>query len=860
MALLALFAAFLLTAAHQAVGEAPADFLSIDCGLEANYSGYRDANTGIVYVSDGPYVDSGENHRISDEKAKTRSTNLQTVRSFPSGVRNCYTLPTRTGTKYLVRLSFVYGNYDGKGDGSSSTLRFDLHLGPQFWTTVDRPSDHVDEAVFVAWASWAPVCLINTGSGTPFMSTVELRPLGDALYPTVMANQSMSRYVRCSLGETKKFITRYPDDPYDRYWWQMWYSDPTWKNISTVSTVKPDSIFAVPSAVMQTAVEAISNDTTINITWVDKTPGGRNIKLLLHFADFQNSRLRQFNASLNDGQPFQYSPPYLAADALSNTGWWTASDGHYSIRLVPTAASKLPPMINALEMYTLISHDSPATLPADFESIMAIKLEYGIKKNWMGDPCFPVKFAWEGVKCRTASNNISRIISLDLSNSNLSGVISNNFTLLTALEYLNLSCNQLKGPIPDSLQKNNTGSFNFSFDSDGYMCNKTIIVPSPPVNQRNKRAIIAISVVVPVTVIAALVVAFFIWRQKTRTSFCATDPPRDHPELENIPAERSKSRGDVLQKVENRQFSFNELEKFTNKFERLIGQGGFGPVYYGRLEDNIEVAVKMHSESSSHGIDEFFTEVQNLTKVHHKNLVSLVGYCLEKDHLALVYEYMVQGSLFDHLRGNNCASETLNWRTRVRVVVEAAQGLDYLHEGCSLPIIHRDVKSSNIFLSQNLQAKLADFGLSKTYLTETQTHISITAAETAGYIDPEYYRTGRLTESSDVYSFGIVLLEIATGESPILPGQGHIVQRVKERIAIDPSDIRHHRLVSDKRLKGAYDIISMLKVVNTALLCTADVAAERPTMASVVLKLKESLALEEARENSGLRKSIGTGW
>uniref|UniRef100_J3MWS0 non-specific serine/threonine protein kinase n=1 Tax=Oryza brachyantha TaxID=4533 RepID=J3MWS0_ORYBR len=787
MALLALFAAFLLTAAHQAVGEAPADFLSIDCGLEANYSGYRDANTGIVYVSDGPYVDSGENHRISDEKAKTRSTNLQTVRSFPSGVRNCYTLPTRTGTKYLVRLSFVYGNYDGKGDGSSSTLRFDLHLGPQFWTTVDRPSDHVDEAVFVAWASWAPVCLINTGSGTPFMSTVELRPLGDALYPTVMANQSMSRYVRCSLGETKKFITRYPDDPYDRYWWQMWYSDPTWKNISTVSTVKPDSIFAVPSAVMQTAVEAISNDTTINITWVDKTPGGRNIKLLLHFADFQNSRLRQFNASLNDGQPFQYSPPYLAADALSNTGWWTASDGHYSIRLVPTAASKLPPMINALEMYTLISHDSPATLPADFESIMAIKLEYGIKKNWMGDPCFPVKFAWEGVKCRTASNNISRIISLDLSNSNLSGVISNNFTLLTALEYLNLSCNQLKGPIPDSLQKNNTGSFNFSFDSDGYMCNKTIIVPSPPVNQRNKRAIIAISVVVPVTVIAALVVAFFIWRQKTRTSCMYA---LHHPELENIPAERSKSRGDVLQKVENRQFSFNELEKFTNKFERLIGQGGFGPVYYGRLEDNIEVAVKMHSESSSHGIDEFFTEVQNLTKVHHKNLVSLVGYCLEKDHLALVYEYMVQGSLFDHLRESNYLMKFLP---------------------CSCKFYR-------------------------------------------------YYRTGRLTESSDVYSFGIVLLEIATGESPILPGQGHIVQRVKERIAIDPSDIRHHRLVSDKRLKGAYDIISMLKVVNTALLCTADVAAERPTMASVVLKLKESLALEEARENSGLRKSIGTGW
>uniref|UniRef100_A0A0E0M078 Protein kinase domain-containing protein n=1 Tax=Oryza punctata TaxID=4537 RepID=A0A0E0M078_ORYPU len=701
MAVLLLFAA-LLSAALQAVGQSPGGFLSIDCGREANYSEYTDPKTGIVYLPDGQYVDSGENHRISNEKAKTKSTDLQTVRSFPSGLRNCYTLPTRKGSKYLVRLTFVYGNYDG--EDSASTLKFDLHLGAYFWTTVDTPSDHVYEAMFVAWARWTPVCLINTDSGTPFANTVELRPLGDALYPTVMANQSMSMHRRCSLGETKT----YPDDPYDRYWWQMCYSNPTWKNISSVLTVKEDSNFAVPSPIMQTAIEAADNNTILNITWVNKMLSGHNVKLLLHFADFQNSQLRQFNASLNNVQPYQYSPPYLTADALFNSGWSTASDGQYNIRLEPTSVSKLPPMINALEIYTLISHDSPTTFPADFETIMAIKLEYGIKKNWMGDPCFPVKFAWE-------------------------------------------------------------------------------------------------------------------------------------------------AHGDVLHKVENRQFTFNELEKFTNRFERLIGQGGFGPVYFGRLEDNAEVAVKMRSESSSHGTTEFFAEVQSLTKVHHRNLVSLVGYCCERDHLALVYEYMAGGSLCDHLRDNNGVGETLNWRTRIRVVIEAAQGLDYLHKGCSLPIIHRDVKTSNILLGQNLHAKIADFGLSKTYLSETQTHISVTAAGTAGYIDPEYYQTGRLTESSDVYSFGIVLLEIATGESPILPGQGHIVQRVKRKI--DAGDIR---LVADERLRGAYEVSSMWKVVDTALLCTVDVGARRPTMATVVAQLKESLALEEAHENSGLRGSIGT--
>ncbi|TVU09283.1 hypothetical protein EJB05_42744, partial [Eragrostis curvula] len=134
------------------------------------------------------------------------------------------------------------------------------------------------------------------------------------------------------------------------------------------------------------------------------------------------------------------------------------------------------------------------------------------------------------------------------------------------------------------------------------------------------------------------------------------------------------------------------------------------------------------------GLISFLAEVESLTKVHHRNIVSLIGYCWEEDHLALIYEYMSQGSIFDHLRGKN----DLNWGTCVRVALEAAQGLDYLHKGCSPPIIHRDVKSANILLNKNLQAKVADLGLSKTYLYDAQSHISVTAAGTAGYMDPQY--------------------------------------------------------------------------------------------------------------------------
>ncbi|XBI48029.1 hypothetical protein VPH35_111856 [Triticum aestivum] len=601
-------------------------FLSIDCGMDAELSGRKDVNTGIVYISDDQYVDAGENHRVAAEHDTSATVeHYRTLRSFPSGVWNCYSLPTEIGTKYMLRLEFFYGNYDGKNRLST---QFDLHLGSNYWDTYETGTrGWPAEAVFVAWASWVPVCLVNNGGGTPFVNSVELRGLGASLYPNATTSQSMALYSRRNLG-TNKYMR-------------------------------------------------------------------------------------------------------------------------------------------------------------------------------------------------------------DLSNSSLHGVISNKFALLTTLEYLNLLGNRLNGSLPDSLCKNNAGSHIFRYESDQDMCNQTI---SPP-SSRNRTSIIYISVVVPALVVVVLVISYLIWRQKEKPNTSTRDPARE-AELVSAPVSR-RGHGEHLQSTENHRFTYMELEKFTNKFERFIGQGGFGLVYYGRLEDNTEVAVKMRSESSSHGLDEFLAEESSIS-----------GYCWEKDRLALVYEYMSQGNLFDHLRGKILASETLNWGMRVRVVLEAAQGLDYLHKGCSLPIIHRDVKTSNILLGQHLQAKIADFGLCKTYLSDTQTHVSTIAAGTTGYIDPEYYHTGRLTESSDVYSFSVVLLEIATGERPILPSHGHIVQRVKQKIA--SGDIN---LVADARLSDAYDVSSMWKVIDTAMACTSDVAVRRPTMAAVVVQLRESLALEEAREGSGVNGS-----
>ncbi|KAI9159848.1 hypothetical protein LWI28_002479 [Acer negundo] len=174
------------------------------------------------------------------------------------------------------------------------------------------------------------------------------------------------------------------------------------------------------------------------------------------------------------------------------------------------------------------------------------------------------------------------------------------------------------------------------------------------------------------------------------------------------------------------QFTYSNVLKMTNNFERVLGKGEFGTVYYGRLDDT-EVAVKMLSQSSAQGFKQFQSEVKLLIRVHHKDLKTLIGFCEEGTNLALIYEYMANGSLGEHLLDND--KDILNWETRLRMAVEAAQGLEYLHHGCKPPIIHRDVTSTNILLNDKFQAKLADFGLSRTFpfgsATVTCTHFRL---------------------------------------------------------------------------------------------------------------------------------------
>eukprot|EP00253_Pinus_taeda_P034359 PITA_34359 len=288
----------------------------------------------------------------------------------------------------------------------------------------------------------------------------------------------------------------------------------------------------------------------------------------------------------------------------------------------------------------------------------------------------------------------------------------------------------------------------------------------------------------------------------------------------------------------SRAFTLEEMIAATENFSRKIGEGGFGSVFLGKLQNGKEIAVKVLSFFSRQGIHQFQNEVDLLSKVHHKKLVSLLGYCSESQGLMLIYEYMAGGSLRDRL-----------------------YGLEYLHVGCTPKIIHRDVKTANILLDNSLNGKLADFGLSKMTSEGEVTHVTTAVKGTPGYLDPEYFHNHQLTEKSGVYSFGVVLLEIVCGKSPInahlTDDELNLIQWVRSYVERNENP-REIEEIADKRLSGNYCMESITSIVKVALTCVEPKPSLRPTMGEIVGKIKEALFLENGN-NSPLPEPERTG-
>ncbi|RVX16910.1 putative leucine-rich repeat receptor-like serine/threonine-protein kinase [Vitis vinifera] len=656
-------------------------FISINCGI-APGSDYTDDETQIYYTLDAKFIDTGINYNVSKEYVDEDTDQLMDVRSFPEGDRNCYALPPGQGKnhKYLIRAWFMYGNYDSK----NQPLVFKLYLGVDEWATVNITNASViirKEIIHIPTTDVIDVCLVNAGSGTPFISVLELQQLNDSIYS--------------------------PTEPGSLLLHDRWD-------------------FGI---VMATAATPANESEPLRISLdIDDDPS-QKLYIYMHFAEVKEGVFREFTTFVNDDE---------AWGGLTNR-------------------STLPPIINAMEVYIIKEFSQGSTQQNDVDAIKGIKSEYAVSRNWQGDPCLPIKYQWDGLTC---SLDISpAIITLNLSSSNLAGNILTSFSGLKSLQNLDLSYNNLTGPVPEffadlpslttlNLTGNNlTGSVpqavmdklkdgTLSLGENPSLCQSASCQGK---EKKKSRFLVPVLIAIPnVIVILILITALAMIIRKFR-------------------------RRETKEKSGNSEFTYSEVVSITNNFSQTIGRGGFGQVFLGTLADGTQVAVKVHSESSIQEAKALQAEVKLLTRVHHKNLVRLIGYCDDGTNMVLIYEYMSNGNLQQKERSRRC----LNWEERLQIAVDAAHGLEYLHNGCKPPIVHRDMKSSNILLTETLEAKIADFGMSRDL--ESGALLSTDPVGTPGYLDPEYQSAG-LNKKSDVYSFGIVLLELLTGRPAIIPG------------------------------------------------------------------------------------------
>ncbi|KAL2496468.1 Protein kinase superfamily protein [Forsythia ovata] len=294
-------------------------------------------------------------------------------------------------------------------------------------------------------------------------------------------------------------------------------------------------------------------------------------------------------------------------------------------------------------------------------------------------------------------------------------------------------------------------------------------------------------------------------------------------------------------------FSYKELQLATENFNprNKIGEGGFGSVYKGRLKDGSLAAVKVLSTESKQGVREFLTEIILMSGMEHENLVKLYGCCAERDHRILVYGYVENNSLAQTLLGDGYSNIQFSWKARTKICIGVARGLAFLHEEVRPHIVHRDIKTSNILLDKDLTPKISDFGLAKLF-PDTLTHISTRVAGTLGYLAPEYAMQGQLSRKADIYSFGVLLLEIVSGRcntNKRLPAEDrYLLERAWQ--LYEKRELVH---LVDTALEDDFNVDEACRYLKIGLLCTQDMPKSRPAMSTVVKLLTGDMDLHEKK-------------
>lgn len=463
-----------------------------------------------------------------------------------------------------------------------------------------------------------------------------------------------------------------------------------------------------------------------------------------------------------------------------------------------------------------------------------------------------------------ALGKLGKLQTLDLSNNHFSGVIPTSLGQLKNLKYLRLNNNSLYGPFPGSLANISVLSFldlsynnlsgkvpaihakTFYIQGNPLLCGSGAVhlcpgeAPTPmPLTANTSGTILAPSGVsrkhpMPVALGATLgflgaiglAIGIFLWWRQRHNQQVFFDVNEQHdPEV-------------CLGHL--KRFHFKELQVATDNFssKNILGSGGFGNVYKGYLQDGTLVAVKRLKDANAAGGEvQFQTEVEMISLAVHRNLLRLCGFCMTSTERLLVYPYMLNGSVASRLRDSINGKPALDWPTRKRISLGAARGLLYLHEQCDPKIIHRDVKAANILLDEYFEAVVGDFGLAK-LLDHRDSHVTTAVRGTVGHIAPEYLSTGQSSEKTDVFGFGILLLELITGQKALDFGRAANQKGVMLDWVKKLHQENRLEIMIDKDIKPNYDRVELEEMVQVALLCTQFNPAHRPKMSEVVRMLE----------------------
>ncbi|KAM1003587.1 hypothetical protein ACFX15_003638 [Malus domestica] len=868
-------------------------FLSLTCGGTADYTD----SSSISWIPDSAYITTG--NTTSVDYIEGTSSSSVPVRYFPiSQGRKCYKLPvTNVSSLVLVRAQFVYKNYDGHRRPPS----FSVSLGTAIVSTIDllKNDPWTEEFVWPVDKDMVSFCLHEiAGRGAPVISTLEVRPLPQEAYTSGMEdfpNKSLRKNYRINCGYTNGTL-RYPLDPYDR----IWDADQSFSPFHTSTEFKTQLSFnfsalkeAPPAAILQTARVLARRDM---LTYTFPLDTLANYYIVLYFAGILPV-FPSFDILIN-GAVVQSNYTIRSSEVRT---LYFKQRGIMSLNVTLKTISFYP-QVNAIEVYEILDVPEEAS-STTVSALQVIQQSTGLDLGWQDDPCSPK--SWDQIGCEgnivtslelpgislrsisaaigdlldlktldlhntslageiqnlgsltrleklnlsfnrltsfgTELENLVSLQILDLQNNTLQGIVPDSLGELEELHLLNLENNKLQGTLPlslnrESLEIRTSGNLCLSFSTmscNDPSSNSSIEAPQVTLFPRKKHTEHSrVAIILGAIGGALLALAIFVFLlvflhvKKRRTEMtCAARAVAD---MRNWNAARV--------------FTYKEIKAATNKFKEVLGRGSFGCVYLGKLSDGKMVAVKVRFDKSQLGADSFINEVRLLSGISHQNLVGLEGFCHEAKQQILVYEYLPGGSLANHLYGPKSKKVSMSWVRRLKIAVDAAKGLDYLHNGNEPRVIHRDVKCSNILLDKEMNAKVCDFGLSKQVMQAEATHVTTIVKGTAGYIDPEYYSTQQLTEKSDVYSFGVVLLELICGREPLshsgTPDSFNLVLWAKPYLQAGAYEI------VDESLQGTFDVESMRKAALVAIKSVERDASQRPTIAEVLAELKEAFSIQ----------------